>query len=84
MLCWGLMDKRNIGFFVHIVGSPTNQLFKDLTDANKNNPDSQSLIYSNSAHACDESLMAKLEAYSLADEMMSAPNRSMKTSTRTR
>jgi len=56
------MAKRNIGFFVHAVGSPTNLLFKHWSNTTSLDPSHQSLIYLNSAKACNGTLMIKLEA----------------------
>ena len=62
VVSWGPMDKRNIGFFVHIAGRPTSALFNRWEEDMRRDPDAQSLIYSNSAKACDETLMSMLES----------------------
>ena len=61
LVIWGGMDRRNVGIFVSIAGNPLNLLLKDwLEDATKD-PDGQALIMTNSARACDESIIPKLE-----------------------
>ena len=59
---WGRMDKRNVGIFNRICGSPVHAILNDWERDVTANPDGQSLVYSNSAKACDESLLLRLEA----------------------
>ena len=59
---WGPMDKRNVGIHVQIAGDPLHLLMKDWMAHMNKDPSAQSLLYSNSAKACDETLLNKLEA----------------------
>ena len=58
---WGPMDKRGTGIFVQIAGEPGHALMNDWLFHTEHNEDTQSLLYSNSAKACDESLLARLD-----------------------
>jgi hypothetical protein len=54
------MSRRSIKFNVHVAGNPTYLLMADwIKVAGKEYPQ-QSLIYSNSAKACDETLIPRL------------------------
>ena len=61
LVLWGGMDRRNVGIFVHIAGNPLNSLLKDWHSDSTKDPDGQALIMTNSARACDESIIPKLE-----------------------
>ena len=61
IVCWGPMDKRNVGIFVRVKGVPLVQLIKDWTVDMEKHPTAQSLIYSNSARACDDTILDSLE-----------------------
>ena len=58
---WGDMDKRGTGIFVTIAGDPGHALMQDWSFHTEREDDTQSLLYSNSAKACDESLLNRLE-----------------------
>ena len=58
---WGPMDKRNVGIYCKIDGDPVNTLLKDWAAHVTDDPDMKSLLYSNSAQACDETLIQRLE-----------------------
>ena len=58
---WGDMDKRGTGIFVNIAGDPGHALMQDWSFHTEREDDTQSLLYSNSAKACDESLLNRLE-----------------------
>ena len=51
-----------MGIFTRICGSPLYAVLNDWEADVKANPEGQSLIYSNSAKACDESILWQLEA----------------------
>jgi superfamily II DNA helicase RecQ len=57
---WGEMARRNITFNVQIAGQPTTSLMNTWTAIATEQPTKQSLIYSNSAAACDGQLLNKL------------------------
>jgi len=61
MVDWGEMDKRNVGVFCKIAGDPVNELLKDWKKNVTKTPDAQSLLYSNSAQVCEDSLLNRLE-----------------------
>ena len=54
------MSRRNIKFNVHVAGNPTHLLMADWTKVAGKEYPQQSLIYSNSAKACDETLIPRL------------------------
>ena len=58
---WGPMEKRNVGIFNHIAGDPVCLTTKLWTDHQNKHPTMQSILYSNSAFACDDSLIPQLE-----------------------
>ncbi len=60
MVFWGDMNHQNISFNVYVVGNPTHSLIADWTKVAAKQPTRQSLIYSNSATACDEVLIPRL------------------------
>ena len=61
VVCWGPMDKRNVGIYNHVAGDPLNALVKDWSAHASATPNSQSLLMSNSAQACEGSILSQLE-----------------------
>ena len=58
---WGPIDQRNVGIFNHVTGDPVHAILKQWTAHVEEDPDMQSLLYSNLAMACDDSLIPRLE-----------------------
>ena len=61
VVCWGPMDKRNVGIFNHVAGNPLTALVNDWSAHVLPTPDRQSLLMSNSAQACEGSILSQLE-----------------------
>ncbi len=62
IVMWGEMSRRNITFTVDVSGDAYNAFIKDWTVVMQRNPKQQSLVYSNSAAACDGSILNRLFA----------------------
>ena len=62
LVCWGDMDKRSVAIMCTIVGNPLNQLAKDLASDAAEKKDSQFLVYSNSATACEGDIIERIES----------------------
>ena len=56
------MDKRSVAIMCTVIGSPLNQLAKDLADDASEEKDSQFLVYANSAKACEEEVIERIES----------------------
>jgi len=61
MVNWGPMDKRNICVYVKFADDPVNELLNDWGKHITKNPDTQSLVNSNSATACDDTILSQFE-----------------------
>ena len=62
LVSWGDMDKRSVAIMCTITGNPLNQLAKDLANNASDEKDSQFLVYSNSAKACEENVIERIES----------------------
>ncbi len=60
VVLWGNMARRNIQFNVQISGQPVTSIMNMWTAVATQQPTKQSLIYSNSAAACDGQLLNRL------------------------
>ena len=60
MVFWGDMNRRNITFNVQVAGNPTHLLMSDWTKVAATETPQQSIVYSNSAMACDDVLIPRL------------------------
>jgi len=61
LVCWGDMDKRSVSIFCSVEGNPLTSLANDLTSGAAEDAQSQFLVYSNSAQACEQSVMQRIE-----------------------
>ena len=61
IVMWGPMDKRNVGIFNHVSGDPVHAILKQWKEHVEDDPDMQSLLYFNSAMACEDSIIPRLE-----------------------
>lgn len=59
--CWGPMDKRAVEIFNHAAGNPLNALVNDWSSHVSAAPNRQSSLMSNSAQACEGSILSQLE-----------------------
>ncbi len=62
LVSWGAMDKRSVAIMCMVIGNPLNQLAKDLAADASDEKDSQFLVYSNSAKACEEDVIERIES----------------------
>ena len=62
VISWGDMDKRSVRINVVIIGDPLNSLSKDITSSMGDSDDFQYLVYSNSAMACEDSVIKRIES----------------------
>jgi hypothetical protein len=60
IVLWGDMDRRNITINVHTSGQPVTSIMNAWTEIATQQPTKQSLVYSNSAAACDGQLLNRL------------------------
>ena len=56
------MDKSSVAIMCTIKCNPSNQLAKDLANDASDEKDSQFLVYLNSAKACEENVIERIES----------------------